>query len=397
MPLRLRIILLSVTVLLSSCFAEPLENLDTQEHESGLFKSSEDGMFDVSEFLSEQYGFMPVPTIITEPAIGYGAGLGLMFLHESFGSSAQRKSPPSISGVMLAATENGTKFAGAIHLGFWQEDTIRSTSFVGATDVNVNFYLGDLGVDMNIDGTLAYQELMFRIDKSDFFIGANYFYADIQSTRNKGELPQLDPLFEHDFLMAALAGIVQYDTRDTIFTPSKGLFVKASIRRFDEAFGGKENFWNYSAKALYFTPLDKKLVLGVRVEGEGVYASSEDRVPFFSNPFILMRGIPAMRYQGQKMLLSELQLRWEFENRWNLVLFGGGGKVFGDENVFDPVLGPIQKSTSLRDADFHPAGGLGFRYELARKFGLWGGLDFARSEDEDLAIYITVGSAWSGF
>ncbi len=57
----------------------------------------------------------------------------------------------------------------------------------------------------------------------------------------------------------------------------------------------------------------------------------------------------------------------------------------------------IQPTTSFQDADFHPAGGVGFRYELARKFGLWGGLDFATSEDKDLAFYITVGSAWGAF
>lgn len=34
--------------------------------------------------------------------------------------------------------------------------------------------------------------------------------------------------------MGGLAGIVQYDTRDTIFTPASGLFVKATLHRFDE-------------------------------------------------------------------------------------------------------------------------------------------------------------------
>ena len=38
------------------------------------FTDPEDGMFDVSHWLAEKKGFFPVPIIITEPAVGYGAG-----------------------------------------------------------------------------------------------------------------------------------------------------------------------------------------------------------------------------------------------------------------------------------------------------------------------------------
>ncbi|MEA1983308.1 MAG: BamA/TamA family outer membrane protein [Campylobacterota bacterium] len=301
-------------------------NEEIQTEEPNLFTSKEDGTFDVSEYLGTQYGFMPVPTIITEPALGYGAGISLMFLHDTFNSTHERKSPPSISGLFLGGTENGTRAAGAFHLGFWKEDTIRSTTFVGAMDVNINFYLRNTGIDMKMKGFFGYQELMFRLGGSDFFLGANYIYSNVESSRNDTQFPILNPLFEHQFKMAGLATILQYDTRDSIFTPSQGLFAKATLRRFDENLGGKENFWRYGAKALYFIPaLRDTLTIGVRVEGESVNAIGDDIVPFFANPSINMRGIPAMRYQGEKMLLSELQVRWEFIERWNLVLFDGAG------------------------------------------------------------------------
>jgi hypothetical protein len=224
--------------------SEGLFNFDKE-----LFVSEEDGKFDVSAFLSTKYGFMPMPIIITEPAVGYGAGLNLMFLHDSIASSMQRKTPPSISGVVAAGTENGTRFGAAYHLGFWKEDTIRTTTAVGAMDVNMNFYLRDLGLDMNLKGYMAYQEVMYRIGASDFFLGGNYLYVDIESKRNDGRLPILDRFFEREFKMGALSAVVQYDTRDTIFTPSEGLFTKATLRRVDENFGGNENFWRYGAKA----------------------------------------------------------------------------------------------------------------------------------------------------
>jgi hypothetical protein len=335
--------------------------------------------------------------LITEPAIGYGGGVALMFLHDTFESSLKRKSPPNITGVALAATENGTKLAGGFHLGFWNEDTLRTTTFIGVPDINTNFYLRDQGISMNLQGYMAYQEIMMRLGKSDFFLGGNYVYADIQSRHNNEDPPVLKPVYTGEYNMGGLAAILQYDTRDSIFTPSEGIYTKATLRRFDDAFGGNENFWQSELKTFAFYPLGQSFTLGIRVEGEAVHASNNDHVPFFANPFIDMRGIPVMRYQGEKMVLAEAELRWEFIPRWNLVLFGGGGKVFGDIMAFDPQIGSVQQNISFSDAQLHSALGVGFRYELARKYGLWGGLDFATSEEEKTALYITVGSAWSGF
>lgn len=44
------------------------------------FRDKQDGALDASEWLVEKKGFLPVPILITEPAVGYGAGLGLMFV-----------------------------------------------------------------------------------------------------------------------------------------------------------------------------------------------------------------------------------------------------------------------------------------------------------------------------
>ncbi len=389
-----------VTLLLSTLFLSSLygaseihatDQNSTQSQDVSLF-SKEDGMLDMSDYLSTAYGFMPVPMLITEPAIGYGAGLTLLFLHDTFGSSIEKKSPPSITGVMAAATENGTWLGAAFHMGYWLEDSIRSTTAAGVINVNMDFYPVDsFALDLNINGYMAYQEIMFRLGESNFFLGGNYMYAD-NTIKSNGDdkLSNIVNSFEPKIKMGSLAAIAQYDSRDTVFTPSEGLFAKATVRRFDDIFGGEQNFWRNGAKAFYFIPAGNSLVVGLRAEGEYVSATGDDSIPIYSYPTILMRGIPAMRYQGEKMALAELQLRWEFINRWNLVAFGGGGKTFGEDSA-----GLLD--TSFSDAPLHPAGGVGFRYELARKYGLWGGMDFATSEERNFAFYFTVGSAWGAF
>ena len=88
-----------------------------------------------------------------------------------------------------------------------------------------------------------------------------------------------------------------------------------------------------------------------------------------------------MRYQGDETAQNEAELRWQFWKRFSLVGFAGGGVAWND---FER-LGNTQTVVT---------GGAGFRYELARKYGIHMGLDVAFGPD-NTAIYVQVGSAWA--
>src|SRR5688572_29224568 len=85
------------------------------------FRDAKDGQFDVSKFLASRSGFLPLPILITEPAVGYGAGLGVMFLHDKLGREPgeERKGPPSITAVAGAYTESDSWGGGIGHFGSW--------------------------------------------------------------------------------------------------------------------------------------------------------------------------------------------------------------------------------------------------------------------------------------
>ena len=87
-----------------------------------------------------------------------------------------------------------------------------------------------------------------------------------------------------------------------------------------------------------------------------------------------------MRYPGNKVGQAEIEGRWQFHGRWSVVAFGGVGGARIDENG-------VKRNTTAG------AGGVGFRYELARKFGMHVGIDVARGP-EDTAFYLQVGNAW---
>ena len=98
-------------------------------------------------------------------------------------------------------------------------------------------------------------------------------------------------------------------------------------------------------------------------------------------PFISLRGVPVMRYQGEDTTQVETELRWQLWKRFSLVGFVGVGGVWNDFERFDNSVTFV-------------TGGTGFRYEIARKYGLHMGLDVAFGPVSP-AIYVQFGSAWA--
>ncbi len=143
-----------------------------------------------------------------------------------------------------------------------------------------------------------------------------------------------------------------------------------------QALGGTVDFESLYARAFHYFPLGSAWVLGLR----GDLRFTSEGTPFFAKPFVRLRGVPALRYQDDRTAVAEAELRWNVTARWVLLGFAGAGRAFGER-------------TDWGDAETVVSKGFGFRYLLARKLGLYGGLDFARGP-EDRAFYIQVGSAW---
>ena len=98
-------------------------------------------------------------------------------------------------------------------------------------------------------------------------------------------------------------------------------------------------------------------------------------------PYIALRGAPVMRYQGEEVAQAEAELRWQCWKRFSLLGFAGYGAAWND-------LKRIENKRAVT------TGGAGFRYELARVYGMHCGVDFAFGPDEK-AVYIQFGNAWA--
>lgn len=345
-----------------------------------------DGQFDTSHWLLNKKGFLPVPIIITEPAIGYGAGLALAYFHGNLGGGKDAVKP-SVSVVAAGATENGTWFAGGGHLGIWKHDSVRYKGGIGAGLIKMDYYgvssglddKLDIGIEFETEAVFFLQEIQFRLRDSDFFAGASYTFVDTQNTfklkLDDQPVPGL-PGAKFDSRSAALGLMLEYDNRNNILTPSTGTHAQIKSQFFEKALGSDKDYNRHGAYIKHYTQFNDQWMLGLRADAKAI----DGDAPFYSYPFIQMRGIKAMRYQGEQTALGEVELSWVFKPRWTLVGFAGAGKAFG--------------SSEAKDSDLIISRGLGMRYLLASKLGLKMGIDIAKGP-EDTAFYITAGSAWS--
>jgi len=169
---------------------------------------------------------------------------------------------------------------------------------------------------------------------------------------------------------------LEADTRDNIFTPSRGWTGSVDATFFDAAWGSDARFQSYRAHAFGYWPIGKSIVLGGRIDGRGV----EGDAPFYMLPFVDLRGVPVARLQDRRTAVVETEVRWNVTPRWAVVGFVGGGRAWGT-------------TTSFSDGTDTVAKGVGFRYLIARRLGMYVGVDWAWST-QDHAFYIQVGNAW---
>ena len=349
----------------------------------------EDGWVDGGKFLLEYpYAVLPVPIVITEPAVGTGIGVAAVHFHNAHEDtppeerdSSGRTIPRSVSALALGGTNNDTKFIGGGHFGFYNQGNTRYEGVIGYADVFLDFYGTveepvDEGLSFNSKAVMLNQVLAFRLGESNFFAGGAY---RLISTDTTFKLQNDPPGVDGDALdsnNAAVAAVFIYDSLDNTYTPTSGILSDMQIAHFDEAVGGDYNYDQLTWLNQAHVALTEKWNLGVRLDMD----MAGGTLPFYAVPYIELKGIPALRYQGKKIVTTEARLNWEFHPRWQVAAFVGAGRAA--EDIDD-----------LSDAPSRVSRGVGFRYMAVRKLGMNMGLDFAKGPEEEV-VYISFGTRW---
>ncbi|KIC01607.1 membrane protein [Flavobacterium sp. JRM] len=358
-----------------------------KEHKHISMKDSLDGAFDLSDYIIYAHGFIVVPTLITEPALGGIGGAVLpLYLkkHDPIidANGKKRFIDPDITGAMGMYTGNKSWAVGAFRAGSFIKSRILYRVGGGYGDVNMSFYENlpngkDKEIDLNFKSFAFYARVMKQFRNGKWSAGPQYLLLDSKvNFPDLNDLPSFAKLSDVKSVVSQLGGAIQFDGRDNIFTPDKGMRFQFDFFWSDNIIGSDYDAWRLNLSAIGYYPIAKKLIGGLRLEGEQALGNA----PFYLRPGINLRGIPSARYQGKASVVTEAELRWDLYRRWSLMGYGGLASAFND---WDKAFAkPVVYSY-----------GTGFRYLIARKFKLRMGVDVARGP-EDWAYYVVFGSNW---
>ncbi len=369
-----------------------LFSAQAQRKSKPSMKDSLDGKLDLSDFIIEANGFIPVPILITEPALGnFGFGVAPVFI--------RRKDPvlidgeyktvqPDVTAGFAAYTANNSWLVGGGRMATITRWRLKYRVGAAYADLNLSYFRnvqnqGEKEFRFNFKTVPIFLNINRQLKDIRWIYGLQYIFLHTKlKLADSSVLADFVKEKEVNSSVSELGMLFEFDGRDNIFTPNKGL--KAHIHvNFSENFLGSDfNYQRINTFAYWFYPISKNIttakswIFGLRFDFQQMLGDP----PFYIVPSIDLRGVPALRYQGKTNVLIESEQRWDFQRRWSAVFFGGLAKAFDHYDDFG-------QATLVYNY------GTGFRYLIARKFGVRMGVDIAKGPDK-WAYYIIFGSAW---
>jgi hypothetical protein len=356
---------------------------DAEEEPTSKFRDPEDGKFDISQMLLESLvGFMPIPIIITEPAVDNGLGIAGAFFHKPKADQMQPGDNmilPNISVVGGAYTGNDSWFVGGGHLRNWSEDRFRYNILGGYANVNLDWYgngnfpVPDDGLRYLVEGAMLDQTFLIRVGESRWYMGPALRIVSNSVKFDLGLPIDLDPV---ENTVVGASAVVLYENLDFRLGPRKGLQAELKATVNSETIGSDYDYEELTWELRQYFEFADKYFLAWRFDG----ATTSGDVPFYMEPFIDLQGIAAMRYQGPTAATVEIRGGIDVTPRWSVLGFAGAGRT-------------ADAISDLSSAETYSTYGAGFRYLLARKLGMRAGIDVARGPEETF-WYLVVGSNW---
>ncbi len=253
------------------------------------FIDPEDGYLDVSGLLSRG-GFLPVPVIITEPAVEGGLGVAGQFIH-----------PPTAPGdapgrtiVGGAYTGNGSWGGGLLRQGTLADGQLLYRFGLGLADVTLPTFPfgGSTEIDYGNEMKFGFGNIRYKIPDTPFSVGPRFIFrtSDI-SLQAQGPLADrvnnIIERFTGERQYAALGLSMNYDTRNNPLTPTQGINAILTYDIYSEALGSDREFNVGQLDVHAFQQLGDTWSLGAKLSLDGVSADA----PFFMSPAVDLRGV----------------------------------------------------------------------------------------------------------
>lgn len=330
---------------------------------------------------------VPFPNISNNQIFGWGGGVNVAVLYKL--NKKDTLSPVNTTVLQPMYFQNGTWWAALYNEFYWGENKWRGIFLAYAQGVNFQFYtqsyfpnFQDQVIAYNTKGYSTSFSLMRRIFP-DFYAGLQYIF-----TRNSVNFEGYDRLDEYlsrfgytENTESGLGFTINYDKRDNIYDPSKGIYWIANSYSYREWLGSSVEYNFILTELSYYTRLSPKLIWASKGAAQIAFGDvpfvDENVQGFGGMRFMDLRGYNKGQFRGDQMYNLQTEFRYNFYGRYSANLYLGSGTVFTDP----------------QDAEYLPAIGLGARYLASKKYKVKVGVDYAWGKN-DHGIYFLIGEAF---
>lgn len=245
------------------------------------------------------------------------------------------------------------------------------------------------GIDSKLSDLESYEVSYPRINLSFtrkiskyWYAGAQYKFDDfnIMNIKEDGLLASNNVVGKDGGIVSSVGFDLLYDTRDNLFSPSKGIFINFKSTVDNKIIGATFNYMRGEVDIRYFKSVAPKHVFAFNFFN----GFTTGNVPFFQEFFLSngtkLRGFDDRRYQDRIMAVLQAEYRFPIFKRLSGVVFSGLGTV--SENYGDLLKNPYRNSS-----------GIGLRFILNKEEKTTLRLDYARNF-EGGNVYVTVKEAF---
>lgn len=322
--------------------------------------------------------FFVVPYPITEPAVGNGLLAGPVWMRAG-PTAVAGPSKPQAFGAGALWTNGGSRGLFAFDHRAWDDGKWRTTAIGGRIDLHLHYPGllpgGDrsVGFTLHAKGGSVEGERLLGVGPSSFIF--KIFSGTAEATFR--DTPTELSIKPKRINIVGTTVAWSRDTRDDIFSPTRGQAMLVGITAYPESFGSDFDARRLNLSWMGYHPGPGAGVFGLRTQADFSFGSP----PFYLRPYISLRGVPALRYPGEQVASAEAEYRYPFGPRWSVLAFGGLGTARAD------IHGLTARKTVSTI-------GVGFRLKMKKLFGLTLGIDVAQGPDGSY-VYFQVGNPWT--
>ena len=160
----------------------------------------------------------------------------------------------------------------------------------------------------------------------------NFFYEKINSEAiNHINSEAINPT-----VMWALGAVTQYDTRDTLYYPHKGIFFKASVLHYESALGSSARMTYLQADLRQFITLPKDIIIAWQFATDWALSDNVAAIPFQCLPTLggqdLVRGVRRNMFRDNVMMALQAEFRFPIWRFIRFHVFAGIGDVYNTDH-----------------------------------------------------------------